>query len=248
MALPPDLPRPVASVSVVTLREGEEATYRAMEVLLVRRNKAPYLGKWSFPGGSIEPGETSREAAQREALEETGIDVEVLDVADVIDSIHPPSEESPGYHYCLIDFLAVPRGPAEPVPSTDVSEARWVALGELDAYDLTPLARPVLERALRCYDERAVELDREWVAQQRADLAGQPPDNIETREQFIAFVEVLAAEIEGGGEEWENPDLLRYLDAMASWSRDWFDKYGEPEPPPNWKVFGQILDAARFYE
>lgn len=248
MAPTPELPRPVASVSVVTLRPGTTVMRREMEVLLVRRNKEPYLGKWSFPGGSIEPGETAREAARREALEETGIDVEVLDVADVIDSIHPPGDGSPGYHYCLIDFLAVPRGSSDPVPNTDVSEARWVALGELDAYDLTPLARPVLDRALRRYDERAIALDREWVAQQRASLADQPPDNIESREQFIAFVELLAAEIEQGGEEWENPDLLRYLDAMAAWSRDWFDKYGEPKPPPNWKVFAQILDAARDYE
>jgi ADP-ribose pyrophosphatase YjhB (NUDIX family) len=131
-----------------------------MEVLLVRRNKQPYLGKWSFPGGSIEPGETSREAARREALEETGVDVEVLDVADVIDSIHPPSEGSPGYHYCLINFLAVPRSDAEPVGSTDVSEARWVPLGELSAYDLTPLAQPVLERAIQHHQQWTVEGNR----------------------------------------------------------------------------------------
>lgn len=154
MAPTPELPRPVASVSVVTLRPGKmAATYRATEVLLVRRNKEPYLGKWSFPGGSIEPGETSREAARREALEETGVEVEVLDVADVIDSIHPPRDGRPGYHYCLIDFLAVPTGRVDPIAATDVSDARWVPLGELDAYDLTPLARPVLERALRRYAE-----------------------------------------------------------------------------------------------
>src|SRR5215212_6359123 len=124
-----------------------------MEVLLVRRNKEPYQGKWSFPGGSIEPGETSREAARREALEETGVEVEVLDVADVIDSIHPPANGHPGYHYVLIDFLAVPTGRCDPVASTDVSEARWVPLDDLDGYDLTPLARPVLARALLRYGE-----------------------------------------------------------------------------------------------
>src|SRR5437764_11837012 len=101
-----DLPRPAASVAVVTLHENH--------VLLVRRDKEPYRGKWSFPGGSIEPGETSRQAARREALEETGIEVEVLDVADVIDSLHPPAEGRPGYHYCIIDFLAVPTGAGLP--------------------------------------------------------------------------------------------------------------------------------------
>jgi len=150
------MPRPIAAVAVVTLCDGQ--------ALLVRRDKEPYRGKWSFPGGSIEPGETSREAAQREALEETGIEVEVLEVADVVDSIHPPVADRPGYHYCIIDFLAVPagatRGCRRPPggvptlrPATDVSDARWVPLADLDQYDLTPLARPVLERALRRYAE-----------------------------------------------------------------------------------------------
>jgi 8-oxo-dGTP diphosphatase len=149
----PELPRPVAAVGVVALC-GES-------VLLVRRDKEPYRGRWSFPGGSIEPGETSREAARREALEETGIAVEVLDVVEVVDSLHPPADGGPGYHYCIIDFLAVPAGsPATaPVPlaATDVSDARWVPLADLDRYDLTPLARPVLERALRRY--------REWLGE-----------------------------------------------------------------------------------
>ncbi len=150
------LPRPVASVGLVTLCEDH--------VLLVRRDKEPYRGKWSFPGGSIEPGETSREAARREALEETGIEVEVLDVADVLDSIHAPAGGRPGYQYVIIDFLAVPveATPGCPTPlqgrpelraATDVSHARWVPLKELDRYDLTPLLRPVLERALLRYAE-----------------------------------------------------------------------------------------------
>jgi 8-oxo-dGTP diphosphatase len=151
--LSPELPRPIASVAVVTLRPGAMAAQRALEVLLVRRDKEPYRGMWSFPGGSIEPGETSREAAHREALEETGVEVEVLDVADVIDSIHPPGEGRPGYHYLIVDFLAVPTGRCDPLAATDVSDARWVPVGELDDYELTPNARPVLERAIRRYTE-----------------------------------------------------------------------------------------------
>src|SRR5947209_12802661 len=104
-----ELPRPVASVGVVALC-GDS-------VLLVRRDKEPYRGKWSFPGGSIEPGETSREAARREALEETGIEVELLDVADVLDSVHPPEGGRPGYHYVIIDFLAVPAGATPDCPA-----------------------------------------------------------------------------------------------------------------------------------
>jgi len=47
-------------------------------VLLVqRRDRAPL---WSFPGGAIEPGETAEQAAEREALEETGLRVQALHV------------------------------------------------------------------------------------------------------------------------------------------------------------------------
>jgi 8-oxo-dGTP diphosphatase len=158
------LPRPVASVAVVTLYNEH--------VLLVQRDKEPYRGKWSFPGGSIEPGETSREAARREAREETGLEVEVMEVADVIDSIHPPRDGQPGYHYIIIDFLAVPASSGDASigsslvfpalqAATDVSDARWVPVAELGSYDLTPLAQPVLERALRRYAEWHVRRQRD---------------------------------------------------------------------------------------
>ncbi len=149
----PLLPRPVAAVSVVTLRAGAIAAPGTWEVLLVRRAKEPFLGLWSFPGGSIEPGETAREAARREALEETGVQIEVLEVADVIDSIHPAEDGRPGYHFVIIDFLAVPTGISDPTAGTDACDARWVPLGELDRYDMTPLALPVLERALHRHGE-----------------------------------------------------------------------------------------------
>ena len=43
------------------------------EVLLVRRSKDPFKGHWTAPGGKREPGESLRECAARELLEETGL-------------------------------------------------------------------------------------------------------------------------------------------------------------------------------
>lgn len=43
-------------------------------VLLVKRRNAPYAGRWSLPGGRVEPGESLAEAVHREVLEETGIE------------------------------------------------------------------------------------------------------------------------------------------------------------------------------
>jgi thiamine-monophosphate kinase len=137
---------PIPAAAAVTIRPGE--------VLLIRRGKEPNLGRWSFPGGAIEFGETARAAAGRETREETGLEVEILDVADVVDIFVPASERHPAYHFCVTDFLAVPLTDAEPRPADDASEARWVPLAEVGQYDLTPAMRAVLDRAVALWHER----------------------------------------------------------------------------------------------
>src|SRR5947208_16633806 len=110
--------RPVAGAAVIALR-GDE-------VLLVRRGREPRRGDWSLPGGSIEPGETARQAAAREALEETGLRLIVRDVVDVFDALFPAADGRPGFHYCVADFLAEPEdASAEPCAGDDALDARW---------------------------------------------------------------------------------------------------------------------------
>jgi thiamine-phosphate pyrophosphorylase len=125
--------RPVAGAAVVCLK-GDC-------VLLAQRAQEPNRGRWSYPGGKIEPGETARQAAAREADEETGVRVTVLDVVDVYDAIFPP------FHYCVADYLAVPIDDAEPRPGADAMDARWVSFSEIGEYDLTEAMERVLARA-----------------------------------------------------------------------------------------------------
>jgi thiamine-phosphate diphosphorylase len=89
----------------------------------------------------VEPGEAARATAEREALEETGVRVTVLEVVDVYDAIFPP------YHYCVADYLAVPVGAKAPTPGSDAQDARWVPFDEVDRYDLTDAMYRVLARA-----------------------------------------------------------------------------------------------------
>ena len=49
-------------------------------IVLVQRDIEPGYGKWTFPGGFVERGERAEAAAEREVLEETGLEIEVRDI------------------------------------------------------------------------------------------------------------------------------------------------------------------------
>jgi len=71
--------RPIAGVGVVVLRDNQ--------VLMIRRGREPRIGQWSIPGGKQELGETWQETAVREVLEETGVEIDVIGIVDVVDAI-----------------------------------------------------------------------------------------------------------------------------------------------------------------
>jgi 8-oxo-dGTP diphosphatase len=104
-------------------------------VVLVKRGHAPLIGEWSIPGGMLEVGETLRQAAVREVLEETGLHVEVGELLGVFDRIVRDADERTLYHYVLIDFLCR-RIAGEPQPACDAAEARWFTRGEIGELSL----------------------------------------------------------------------------------------------------------------
>jgi 8-oxo-dGTP diphosphatase len=104
-------------------------------VLLVKRAHPPLQAQWSIPGGVLEIGEMVREAAVREAREETGLVVEPEDLLGVYDRILRDIEERVQYHYVLIDFLCRRIG-GELLAASDAAEVRWFKRGELPALNL----------------------------------------------------------------------------------------------------------------
>jgi 8-oxo-dGTP diphosphatase len=119
-------------------------------VLLVKRGHAPLAGEWSIPGGVLEVGETLRQAASREAMEETGLTVEVSDLLGVYDRILRDADERTLYHYVLIDFLCH-RIAGNPCASGDAVEVRWFERTELQdlalAADTVEVIRLGFEKA-----------------------------------------------------------------------------------------------------
>lgn len=130
---------PVLGVSV--------AAFRGSELLVVRRAKPPFLGKWSLPGGRVEPGETLREAARRELLEETGLDVTLERFVDFNEIIEWNEEGGPAIHVVIAVFRG--RVVGDPVADDDAADARFIAPDDLDTLETTPGLGPIVARAAR---------------------------------------------------------------------------------------------------
>ena len=114
-------------------------------VLLVRRGKAPALGQWAIPGGSVVLGESLQQAAEREILEETGIRIAAGEPACVFDVVDRDDDGRVRYHYVIVDLDATYQG-GELSPGDDALEARWVTARELEDLDVSLPTRQLLSR------------------------------------------------------------------------------------------------------
>ncbi len=99
--------------------------WKGDHVLLIQRGKEPMRGSWSIPGGSHDIGETVREAAVREVMEETGVQIDLGPIIDVIDTIRRDDDGRIRTHYTLVDFAATWVS-GDPVAGDDAMNAEFV--------------------------------------------------------------------------------------------------------------------------
>jgi 8-oxo-dGTP diphosphatase len=131
---------PLVGVGVIIIEDGR--------VVLVKRAHPPLQAEWSIPGGVLEVGERVREAAVREAREETGLTVESGELLGVYDRVLRDAERRVQYHYVLIDFLCH-RVAGELQAASDAAEVNWFTREELPAPNLAADTQDVIQKGFQ---------------------------------------------------------------------------------------------------
>jgi len=144
--------RPVVGVGGVVIEDGR--------ALLIKRGSEPLLGQWSIPGGTLELGESLQQGVARELLEETALEVQVLDMIEAFDRIfldpaapNAGDRSRPKYHYVIVDYLCE-RLAGEAKAGSDVTDIAYAREDELEKFHMTSTATRVLHRAFAMERER----------------------------------------------------------------------------------------------
>ena len=112
-------------------------------ILIARRGPASFMsGKWEFPGGKVEEGESLEDCLKREILEELGIDILVGKPFHAVLYDYPEKGT-----VRLHSFLCSLSG-GEPKAGHSHSNFMWVTASELKEYDFAPADISIVEKLL----------------------------------------------------------------------------------------------------
>ena len=115
-------------------------------ILLVERGREPLKDWWSLPGGVVETGEKLEEALRREVREETGLEIEILELLEIYERIMLDDSGATEYHYVLMDYLCRPAG-GTLCAADDASRVAWVPEPELGTLHITEGTPAVIAKA-----------------------------------------------------------------------------------------------------
>jgi 8-oxo-dGTP diphosphatase len=148
--------QPMIGVGGVVVHDGR--------ALLIRRGSAPLKGEWSIPGGLLEVGESLERGVVRELAEETGLDVQVIELIEVFERIFPAPPKADGtpgdparpqYHFVILDYLCEIRG-GTIAAASDALELAWAREEDLAKFGVTVAVKRVLRKAFARAQERGL--------------------------------------------------------------------------------------------
>ena len=132
--------RPIVGVGALIIKNRS--------VLLIKRGAEPGKDSWSLPGGVVELGERVRDAVIREVKEECGLDVEVKDIADVVDYMSRDENGRVRFHYILVDFYVEVKG-GTLKPASDALEVNWIPFDRIHEYPVTKTTLQLLNKVFQ---------------------------------------------------------------------------------------------------
>lgn len=120
--------------------------------ILVSKRNDPHNrgmhGRWEFPGGKVEHGETPRQTAVREVREEVGIAAHIERVVDVFSWYHP---DRPHIQIVLVVYLMTTETPRLARPMcNEVSNVMWTTFDSAMRLNVLPHNRTILRAAKKC--------------------------------------------------------------------------------------------------
>ncbi len=158
-------PRPMVTVDLVVITPMDGR----LRVLLIRRGKAPYRGRWALPGGFVEMDEPLEQAARRELAEETGLRVPRSTARsprspsrvwmEELRSFGEPGRDPRGRTITVAYLMLVrPGRPARPRAGDDAAEADWFDVYRLPelAFDHRDIIRCAIDRLRRDLEHRGL--------------------------------------------------------------------------------------------
>ena len=135
------------------------------KIFATARGYGELKGGWEFPGGKVEPGETSQQALKREIMEELNTEIEVGELIDTIEYDYPT------FHLSMDCFWAkVSVGELE---LKEAEAAKWLTKDELDSVAWLPADITLIGKIKECmtYIVKRIDEDLDFGCEERAEGA-----------------------------------------------------------------------------
>jgi 8-oxo-dGTP diphosphatase len=136
-----EYPRPALTVDCVVFGLDEDG----LQILLIRRARGPFRGRWALPGGFVHANEPLEAAARRELREETGVTTVYL---EQLYSFGDPGRDPRGHTVSVAYYALVRRAEHAAVGGDDAAEAAWHPVSSLPslAFDHKKIVAKAIER------------------------------------------------------------------------------------------------------